>query len=229
MTHWSDRLVVFDTETTGLDTKTARIVTAYVGVIDASGSAVEAHEWLADPGVAIPSAASAVHGVTTEMAQRDGRLASEVINEIDAILRGYFEDDLPVVAYNATYDFSILHHETLRYGFSPLVDPKPIIDPLVIDRAVDKFRRGKRTLGMAAAHYLVPLDDSHTADQDAIAAGRVAQAIIRGHEELLEKDPLWLHDQQKVWSTEWAENYQKFRQARGETGFVASGEWPVRA
>lgn len=229
MSHWSDRLVVFDTETTGLDTASARIVTAYVGVIDAEGSPVESHEWLADPGVVIPDAASAVHGVTTEMAQRDGRLAAEVVSEIGSVLRGYFADGLPVVAYNAAYDFSILHHETLRYGLSPLVDPKPILDPLVIDRAVDKFRRGKRTLGMAAAHYLVRLDDSHTADQDAIAAGRVAQAILRGHEELLEKDPMWLHDQQKTWSAEWAENYQKFRQSRGDAGFVTSGEWPVRA
>jgi DNA polymerase III subunit epsilon len=228
MTHWSDQLVVFDTETTGLDTRHARIVTAYVGLIDNSGTPVESSEWLADPGVPIPEAASAVHGVTTEVAQRDGRVASEVVGEIGQTIARYLEAGIPIVAYNAVYDFSILHHETLRYGFSPLIDPKPIIDPLVIDRAVDKFRRGKRTLQMAAAHYMVPLDDSHTADQDAIAAGRVAQAIIRSHEELLDKDPLWLHEQQKVWSKEWAVSYQKFRQSRGEAGFVASGDWPVR-
>ena len=228
MTHWSDQLVVFDTETTGLDTRHARIVTAYVGLIDTSGAPVESSEWLADPGVPIPEAAPAVHGVTTEVAQRDGRVASEVVGEIGQTIARYLEAGIPIVAYNAVYDFSILHHETLRYGFSPLIDPKPIIDPLVIDRAVDKFRRGKRTLQMAAAHYMVPLDDSHTADQDAIAAGRVAQAIIRSHEELLDKDPLWLHEQQKVWSKEWAVSYQKFRQSRGDAGFVASGEWPVR-
>lgn len=228
MTHWSDQLVVFDTETTGLDTRHARIVTAYVGLIDTSGAPVESSEWLADPGVPIPEAASAVHGVTTEVAQRDGRVASEVVGEIGQTIARYLEAGIPIVAYNAVYDFSILHHETLRYGFSPLIDPKPIIDPLVIDRAVDKFRRGKRTLQMAAAHYMVPLDDSHTADQDAIAAGRVAQAIIRSHEELLDKDPLRLHEQQKVWSKEWAVSYQKFRQSRGDAGFVASGEWPVR-
>lgn len=229
MSHWSDRLVVFDTETTGLDTRHARIVTAYVGVIDADGVPVEAHQWLADPGIAIPDAAAAVHGVTTEIAQRDGRSAADVVREIASVLRGYFDQDLPVVAYNAAYDFSILHHETLRHDIAPLDDPKPIIDPLVIDRAVDTYRRGKRTLGMAAAHYLVPLHDSHTADQDAIAAGRVAQAIVRGHEDLLDKDPLWIHEQQKVWSSEWADNYQKFRQSRGDAGFTASGEWPVRS
>jgi DNA polymerase III subunit epsilon len=228
MAHWSDRLVVFDTETTGLDTRSARIVTAYVGVIDADGVPSEGHEWLADPGVVIPEAAAAVHGVTTEIAQRDGRMAIDVVAEIGQAIAGYLAEGLPVVAYNASYDFSILHHESLRYGLDPLRDPKPIIDPLVIDRAVDKFRKGKRTLSMAAAHYLVPLDDSHTADQDAIAAGRVAQAILRSHQELLDHEPLWLHEQQKVWSKEWSDSYQKFRQSRGENGFTASSDWPVR-
>jgi DNA polymerase III subunit epsilon len=229
MSHWSDRLVVFDTETTGLDTRFARIVTAYVGVIDENGVPLEGHDWLADPGVAIPDAAAAVHGVTTEIAQRDGRRAIDVITEIGEVIADYLAQGLPIVAYNATYDFSILHHESVRYGLLPLQDPKPIIDPLVIDRAVDKFRKGKRTLSMAAAHYLVPLDDSHTADQDAIAAGRVAQAIIRSHEELVSADPLALHEQQKVWSSEWAASYQKFRQSRGEAGFSASSAWPVQA
>jgi len=229
MTHWSDTLVVFDTETTGLDTREARIVTSFIGVIGPEGETLESHHWLANPGVPIPPQASAVHGVTTEMAQRDGRPAREVVGEIRAVLAGFLERAVPIVAYNATYDFSILHSESLRYDLEPLVDPKPIIDPLVIDRAVDKYRKGKRTLGMAAAHYMVPLEDSHTADADAIAAGRVAQAIIRTHADVLTGDAQWLHDQQILWAKDWAENYQKFRRDKGETGFIAQGDWPVRA
>ena len=105
MGHWSDTLVVFDTETTGLDTRHARIVTAYVGVIGSQGEAVEAHSWLADPGVVIPDQATAVHGITTEVAQRDGRPAGEVVNEIRSALEGYLSRGFPVVAYNASYDF----------------------------------------------------------------------------------------------------------------------------
>lgn len=228
MAHWSDTLAVFDTETTGLDTRYARIVTAYLGIIDHEGQVVEGHEWLANPGVDIPEQASAVHGVTTDMARSQGRVASEVVSEIGDILRSYFERGIPVVAYNASYDFSILHHEMLRYGLEPLVNPKPVIDPLVIDRAVDTYRRGKRTLGMAAAHYMVRLDDSHRADSDAIAAGRVAQAILKAHAEQLSGDALWLHDRQIEWSLAWAENYQKFRRNGGDETFIANGEWPVR-
>lgn len=228
MAHWSDTLVVFDTETTGLDTRQARIVTAYVGLIGPEGETIEGHEWLANPGVVIPEQASAVHGVTTERAVRDGRPAGEVVGEIRTTLHDYFARGLAVVAYNASYDFSVLHHESVRYGIPPLVDPRPIIDPLVIDRKVDTYRKGKRTLQMAAAHYLVRLEDSHTADADAIAAGRVAQAIVRSHEEQLSGDPQLLHDQQIQWAREWAENYQKFRRAQGDASFSASNDWPVK-
>lgn len=228
MTHWSDTLAVFDTETTGLDTRHARIVTAFVGLIGAEGESLESHLWLVNPGVPIPEQASAVHGVTTEMAQRDGRAPQDAVGEMCQLLRGYFERGIAVVAYNASYDFSILHHEAVRHGISPIADPRPIIDPLVLDRKVDTYRKGKRTLGMAAAHYVVRLEDSHTADADAIAAGRVAQAIIRGHHEELSGDAQWLHDQQIGWAKQWSENYQRFRRSRGESGFVADSQWPVR-
>jgi len=228
MTHWSDTLAVFDTETTGLDTRHARIVTCFLGIIGPNGEVQESHSWLADPGVDIPEQAAAVHGVTTEMAREQGRSAPDVVREIGDTVGGYLASGLPVVAYNAVYDFSILHHEMVRYDIAPLSDPRPIIDPLVIDRAVDTYRKGKRTLGMAAAHYLVALDDSHRADADAIAAGRVAQAILRQHDETLTGDAQWLHDQQIEWARAWAENYQKFRRGSGDPSFVASGAWPVR-
>src|SRR5690606_26374276 len=62
---WIDRLVVFDLETTGVDPTEARIVTAYVGVLDATGTVVEERSWIVDPGVEIPEGSIAVHGVTT--------------------------------------------------------------------------------------------------------------------------------------------------------------------
>ena len=228
MAHWSDTLAVFDTETTGLDTQSSRIVTAYLGLINAEGEVTESTLWLANPGIPIPAAATAVHGVTNEVAQAEGRDARDVVEEIGRAVGAYLEQGIPVVAYNASYDFSILHHEMLRYGLSPLDTPRPIVDPLVIDRAVDQYRRGKRTLQMATAHYMVRFEDAHTADADAVAAGRVAQAMIRTHRAELPDTALALHDQQIEWSKAWAENYQQFRRGRGEPSFVASGDWPVR-
>ena len=66
---WADTLAVFDLETTGIDVDTCRIVTAHVGVIGTDGEVLEQREWLVDPGVEIPTAASLIHGVTTERAR----------------------------------------------------------------------------------------------------------------------------------------------------------------
>jgi len=229
MSHWSDTLAVFDTETTGIDTRLSRIVTAYIGLLNSAGEVTEAAEWLINPGVEIPEAATAIHGISTAHARDHGQEPPAAVAAIATTLARYFDQGIPVVAYNASYDFSILHHEMLRYGQEPLVSPSPIVDPLVIDRAVDRYRRGKRTLQMATAHYMVAFDDAHTADADAVAAGRVAQAIIRTHANELPETALELHRQQITWSAEWAENFQAFRRGRGDAGFTASGDWPVRA
>jgi DNA polymerase-3 subunit epsilon len=39
----------------------------------------------------------------------------------------------------------------------------------------ERYRKGKRTLEVVAAHYAVTLTGAHDAAADAIAAGRVAQ------------------------------------------------------
>jgi DNA polymerase-3 subunit epsilon len=143
---WSENLGVFDLETTGIDVETSRIVSAHVGVIGASGAVVEERTWLADPGIEIPAQASAVHGITTERARAEGRPAREVVAEIIAALEDLVARGLAITIYNAPYDLSLLHHEAVRHGVTPLHEPVPIIDPLVLDRAVDKYRKGKRTL-----------------------------------------------------------------------------------
>ena len=197
MPNWSRRLAVFDLETTGLDLKEARIVTACALEIDEECEVVvENFEWLADPGIEIPEAASNVHGVTTEIARANGRAAKEVVAELIATLNGFFAKGVPVVAYNAPYDFTILHFEALRHGLEPIADPKPVIDPLVMDKFVDTYRSGKRTLEVAARTYGVLLDDAHNATADAVAAGRVAQAIAKRYADKLPEDVVVLHNSQ---------------------------------
>ncbi|WP_394551846.1 exonuclease domain-containing protein [Agromyces sp. MMS24-JH15] len=225
---WSDRLAVFDLETTGIDVDVCRIVTAHVGLIGPDGEPLEQHAWLVDPGVEIPTAASLIHGVSTERARADGLPAAQAVAEIIGTLAGLLSRGYPVVAYNASYDLTVLAREAERYGFTPLPSPAPIIDPLVIDRAVDRYRRGKRTLTAAAEHYGVELLDAHDAAADAIAAGRVAQAIARRYPEVAAADLASLHAEQVQWSLEQAENYQAWRRANGEPAFTAVGTWPVR-
>jgi DNA polymerase III subunit epsilon len=225
---WAKNLAVFDLETTGLDLKEARIVTACAVAIDEQGKVAGSNkEWLADPGIEIPEAASNVHGVTTELARSQGRNSAEVISEILETLRGFFAQGTPVVAYNAPYDFTILHFEALRNGLEPLLDPQPIIDPLVIDKFVDTYRSGKRTLQAAASIYGVELSDAHNATADAVAAGKVAQAMARKYAAKLPSDVIELHNSQIAWSVAQDDSYENFRRKSSPEFTVVRG-WPLK-
>ena len=105
---WASALGVFDLETTGVDTSTARIVTAHVGLIDETGAVVERKDWIVNPGVPIPEGAAAVHGITDDRARRFGRPPGEVVAEILAAIRSVFIRGFPLVVYNAPYDLTLL-------------------------------------------------------------------------------------------------------------------------
>ncbi len=225
---WAREIAVFDTETTGLAVETTRIVTAHISVLDESGESHRARDWLINPGIEIPERASAVHGVTTEYARENGSDPEGAIYDIVTHLQTLFDEGIAVVAYNAAYDFSILNREALRYGLAPLENPRPIVDPMVIDKFVDRYRQGKRTLSAATIHYGITLDNAHDASADAIAAGRVAQALARKFPDQLNMSALELHDKQIGWSAEQAASFAEFLRKKGEKPFRDDGLWPVR-
>ncbi|HEX7834253.1 MAG TPA: exonuclease domain-containing protein [Pseudolysinimonas sp.] len=229
MTYWDTRLAVFDLETTGVDTDTSRIVSACIAVLEPDGTLQSQWNWLADPEVEIPEGAAAVHGITTELARAEGRTAETVAGEITATLRTLLALGIPLVVYNAPYDLSLLDRECRRHRIEPLGSPSPVIDPLVIDKAVDRFRKGKRTLVAAAERYGVNLDDAHDAAADAIAAGRVAQAIARTFPDEVDVPFADLHGRQQIWYAEQAASFQQYiREVRGDQDYVAESAWPLR-
>lgn len=98
-------LLGFDTETTGVDPSGDRLVTAALvwrAAPRADGVRPQSvTTWLADPGVEIPEAAAAVHGVTTERARAEGRPVTEVLAEVSEHLVAAMMAGTPVVAFNA--------------------------------------------------------------------------------------------------------------------------------
>lgn len=225
---WAHELVVFDTETTGIAPDTTRIVTANVSRINSSGDVIESRDWLIDPGIEIPAVTTAVHGITTERARAEGTKAAPSVSEIVETLRAYLDSGIPVVAYNAAYDFTILDREARRYELSPLDSPAPIVDPLIIDRHVDRYRKGRRSLEAAAEFYGVRLTDAHTAGADALAAGRVAQAIALKYASSLSMSALELHTAQISWAASQAANFAEYLLRQGKKPFPGDGLWPVR-
>lgn len=225
---WAGAVGVFDVETTGIDTATSRIVSAAVAVLDDRGVVVERKEWLVDPGVEIPAGAAAVHGISTERARRFGRPAAEVIPEILDAIRTVERRGFPLVIYNAPYDLTLLAQEAERHGLEPLDGTGLVVDPLVIDKALDRYRKGKRTLASAAAVYGVQLDEAHTAGADAIAAGRIALAIAARYPMELNVEPGRLHRMQADWCTQQAASFTEYMRRTKDPDFTASGDWPTR-
>lgn len=228
MPDWANVVAVFDTETTGIAPETTRIVSAHVSVINPDGQVESPKNWLIDCGIEIPAQATAVHGITTERMRAEGIDAPDGIFEILSTISSFLGAGIPVVAYNAAYDFTILDREAKRYGFDPLEGPRPVIDPLIIDKQVDKYRKGKRTLEAAAAHYGVALEGAHDASVDAIAAGLVAQAIGRKYAAELAMSAQELHDKQVTWAAEQAASYADWRRSQNLPVYPGDGVWPVR-
>ncbi|MGW9111933.1 exonuclease domain-containing protein [Microbacterium sp. NPDC055683] len=224
------RLGVFDLETTGVDVEADRIVTAYVGLLAADGSVVRERHWMADPGIDIPEGATAVHGITTARARAEGRPAAEVVAEVVTALREIFAEGAPVVAYNAPFDFSMLKHEAVRHGVEAIASPAPVIDPLVVDKTWDRYRKGKRTLEIVAAHYGVALEGAHDASADAVAAGRLALAIAERYADLMPDDVGELHARQVGWAREQAASLTEYfvRIGRIDASEALDGSWPIR-
>jgi DNA polymerase-3 subunit epsilon len=219
------RLCGLDFETTGVDVENDRIVTACV-VQCGGGQPTASAAWMANPGVDIPEAAANVHGITTERARAEGKPAVEVVADVLAALGQVIAAGVPVVAMNARFDLTILDREARRYGLAPLPAGFPVVDPHVLDKHVDRYRKGGRKLVDLCAHYGVPIGDAHTADADAIAACRVAWRIGSTRPEMAALPLATLHAQQVAWAAEQAAGLQEYFR-RKDPQAVVRGEWPL--
>ncbi|MGW1979193.1 exonuclease domain-containing protein [Streptomyces sp. NPDC001889] len=227
------RMAGFDLETTGVSVEDDRIVTACVVQVG-GGQPTATATWLADPGIDIPDGAAAVHGITTEQAQADGRPAAEVVEQVVAALAHVVRDGIPVVAMNASFDLTMLDREARRHGVQPLTDivgdQLRVIDPRVLDKRTDPYRRGGRKLEDLCRTYRVPLDGAHSADADAIAACRVAWRIGQGVPEIGGAALDVLHGRQIEWAREQAESLAAyFARTPGKESWATGvrTEWPL--
>ncbi|WP_086785319.1 3'-5' exonuclease [Streptomyces caniscabiei] len=234
MTCWYEGpLAAFDTETTGVDVETDRIVSAAVVVQDAPGTRPRVTRWLVNPGVPVPAAATAVHGLTDEQLQRDGRWPAPVMEEIARALAEHAVRGRPLVVMNAPFDLTLLDRELRRHRASSLdryveTTPLRVLDPRVLDKHLDRYRKGRRTLTDLCAHYEVTLDGAHDAAADAQAAMDVVRAV--GHRfatRLARLSPAELHTLQAVWHAAQARGLQAWF-ARSGTEEAVDPAWPLR-
>lgn len=214
-----------DCETTGLSVEDDRIVQAGIAWCN-RGGAYETRTLLADAGGAtIPAEAFEIHGFQTAYVHRIGRPVWKVAQTITALLARMAADSVPLVVANAPYDLTMIDRELARNGLPSLLDQVGndlhVLDPLVLDRAMDRFRPGRRRLQDLCEVYDVEHRTLHRADADAEAAATVTFRIISEYPELREMDLPTLHKQQAIWAAEQAGNRAR------RHGTPVDGRWPM--
>ena len=217
------KYVVVDTETTGTDVTEARVVTAFLGLWDTEEDRfVQYLEFLVNPGVDIPEEASAIHGITTEQASK-GMDPVEFLELFHYVAHDWAE--YPHVLYNAPYDLSVLNAELERYGYTTFDwNKRQIIDPLVLERHFNKYKKGKKRLMDVAEQRGITLDESrlHSADYDAEATVRIAVQQIA-------EWGLPTNEEQAEWHRAWAESFQEYmRRVKNDPELVIDTAWPTR-
>jgi DNA polymerase-3 subunit epsilon len=170
------KLVAIDTETTGRDPLTDRVVEVAC-VFWRDGGVVERKSWLINPGCSIPKEAFDVHGIGDDEV-KDAPAFSSIVAELYACLEGHVP-----MAYNAEYDRKILMAELARVASVPAVAPPAFrkgvewLDPLVWARELQKLEKS-RALGDVVKRLGIELENAHRAAADAEATLRVFAAFL---------------------------------------------------
>jgi DNA polymerase III subunit epsilon len=226
------RRLSWDTETTGTNPLKARIVTAAL-VVRGGGLEDRTFSYLINPQVPIPPEASAIHGVTNERAQAEGADQREALEEIAGQLAAALRYGMPVIAFNHSYDWSVLHYDLERNGLPTMAErleaePHTLLDPHVIDKQCVQRLRGKglRKLKPTCERYGVALEDWHTAEADALAALLLTDAQFDYHPQLTTMGPKQLFAAQKAWRAEQQAGLQAFLRKSDPSAYCAP-DWPL--
>jgi DNA polymerase-3 subunit epsilon len=233
------RKAAWDTETTGPNPLEDRIVTAAF-IVRGGGREDRVFSWLINPGIPIPAEAAEVHGITDEMVQADGQDPKTALDEIATNLAHAITWGMPLIAFNHSFDWTILHHDLVRNGLPTVEErvglaPLPLLDPHVIDKQVDRYVRGtgRRKLQPTCERYGVELTDWHTAEADALAALLITEAQFARHPQLNDMGPVQLFAAQKAWRAEQQAGLQKWFRTKaspeqgGDPNKVIDGSWPL--
>ena len=177
-------LVFFDLETTGTNINSDRIVEICYLKVYPNGNE-ESKTIRINPGIHIPEAASAVHGIyDADVADCPTfkEVARSVANDIEGC---------DLAGFNSNrFDIPLLAEEFLRAGVDIDLSRRKFVDVQVIFHKMEQ-----RTLSAAYKFYCGKnLEDAHTAEADTRATYEVLMAQIDRYPEDLKNDVSFLSD-----------------------------------
>ncbi len=180
------KFVAFDLETTG--TKPQEDMIVEVGAVLFDGDqAIKGYGVLVDPGIPIPSDASAVNGITDDMVRGKAKIV-DILPEF-----AEFCGDLPLVAHNAPFDYKFLMEDV---NLHKSVAPKGVVlDTLPLARKVFPSLPNYK-LWTLVRHFNFPSGTFHRAEEDSSYCGllfaKILETLEKRREPFSEEDLLKL-------------------------------------
>ena len=176
-----DRLVLFDTETTGLQYSRDEIIEFSAVVLDRTGVVQEYDELITlSPGGFVPPKIQQLTGITDMDIRERGIPKTRLCRDIGEMIAG----NTLLLAYNAHFDLSFLYYLLLRDGDPQILKGKDKLDLLTVYRDRHSF---PHRLASAIEVYGLSgkVVNSHRAIDDVLATVEVMKAMVQEKDDLL--------------------------------------------
>ena len=176
-----DRIVLFDTETTGLQYSRDEIIEFSAVVLERQGVVQEYDELITlSPGGFVPPKIQQLTGITDMDLRERGLPKTRVCRDIAQMLAG----NTLLMAYNAHFDLSFLYYMLLRDGDPMILKGKDKLDLLTVYRDRHSF---PHRLSSAIDTYGLSgkVVNSHRAIDDVLATVEVMKAMVAEKDDLL--------------------------------------------
>lgn len=175
-----DRILIFDTETTGLRFDRDEIIQFSAVVLERSDVTQQYDRLIRlAPGQQVPPEIQRLTGITTQDVEQRGIPRDQAAREIAGLLAG----NTLLTAYNAHFDLSFLFHMLRVHGDPGCLRGKDKLDLLTVYR--DRRAYPHKLRDAIAAYGLEgTVQNSHQADQDALATVSVMDAMSAERDDL---------------------------------------------
>ena len=176
-----DRLVLFDTETTGLSCSRDEIIEFAAVVVEPQAGVVQEYDELVSlsPGGFVPPRIQELTGISTQDIRERGISKERVCRDIAEMIRG----KTLLLAYNAHFDLSFLFYLLLRSGDPEILKGKDKLDLLTVYR--DRRSYPHRLCSAIEAYGLSgKVVNSHRAIDDVLATLAVMEEMEKEKDDL---------------------------------------------
>ena len=175
-----DRLVLFDTETTGLDFARDEIIEFAAIVVEPSGVVQEYDELVKlSPGNTVPPFIAELTGITDQDLRERGISKTRLCCDVAQMLAG----NTLLLAYNAHFDLSFLYYLLLRDGDPMVLKGKDKLDLLTVYKDRRAFPH-KLCNAIDAYDLTGKVANSHRAVDDVLATLEVMKCMEQENADL---------------------------------------------